>query len=374
MRMTIKEVKEKFLLKEFIYLPEKIHATHSNWVPPLYIDDEKFFSASRNPAFKKNETILLIAYDGDKPVGRIMGIIPKEFNELKKVKTARFCYFECYNDKNIFDALLTAIEQWAISFGCNEMIGPMGFSDKEPQGFLTFGFNEPTMLVTNCSFSFMADYILQNGYEPYVELCQYDVAITKKIISRYQQFNDRAVERLQLNIHDFVSTGKIRPFVKPVFELINKSYTDIYGFTNVSAEEADEFANRFLPLLNPKLIKIITNKTGKVIAFVIGMADISEGIKKGRGRLLPFGWWYILRASKTSNRLVLLLGSVDPNMQHKGLDAVLANKLITSAMEQGFTKMDSHLIMKTNTKMRQEIERLGNSRLYKEYTIFKKNL
>lgn len=303
-----------------------------------------------------------------------MGIIPHQFNNNYGIHTARFSYFECYPNKKIFDALLHAIESWATKYDCKELVGPMGFSDKEPQGFLTAGFDAPTMIVTNCSFSFMRDYILANGYDPHVELCQYDVPITKTVIDRYNIFAERVERNLKLQIHQFTTTSNVRPFVHPVFNLINRTYKEIYGFTSVTQEEMDEFAHRFLPMLNPRLIKIITDQNGEVVAFIIALPDLSSGIKKARGRIFPFGWYHILKASRSSRRLQLLLGAIDKNYQNKGLDAMLATTLFRSAIKAGFKVMDSHLIMRTNHKMRGEIERLEGHKMYKEYTIYRKDI
>ena len=304
MSIIIREVKTKAELKTFIYLPEKIHQHDVSWLPPLYVDDEKFFSEKRNPAFRHNDTILLLAFQNNKPVGRIMGIIPHDFNKLNNIHTARFSYFECYEQKEIFDKLILTLEDWARQKGCNQVIGPMGFSDKEPQGFLTKGFDAPTMMVTNCSFEFMKEFILQNNYNPYVELCQYDVPITDTIVERYKNYVKRVENNLKITVHEFTSSRKIKPFVKPVFNLINNTYQKIYGFTAVTEAEMNEFANRFLPLLNPTLVKIITDENKDVVAFIIAMPDLSEGIRKARGRILPFGWLHLYKSFKKSKRLV----------------------------------------------------------------------
>lgn len=374
MGIQLKEVKTKMDRKTFVYLPEKIHKDHKNWLHPLYMDELTFFNPDKNPQFKENKTILLLAYKNGTPVGRIMGIIPNEFNRLNNVSTARFSYMECREDREVFDALLSAIEDWAKENGCNELIGPMGFSDKEPQGFVTYGFQEETMMVTQCSFEFMKDFIQSNGYKSFVELVEYEANLSKRILERYEPFTQRVERNLDVNVLQFTRTKDIIPYVRGVFDLINTTYSDIYGFTKVTQEEADDFAKRFIPLLNPKLVVIITDENDKVIAFVVAMPDLSKGIRKAKGRLLPFGWFHIFRAMKTSKRLVLLLGAVQNEMQNKGLDAVMAVRLFKSALDLGLTKVDSHLIMKDNVKMRREIERLQDYRLYKEYTIFRKEI
>lgn len=374
MEIQIQEVKSAKDLKTFIFLPEKIHQGHSNWLHPLYIDEKAFFNPDKNPQFKENETVLFLAFKNQKPVGRIMGLIPREFNQLNQVHTARFSYLECYEDEAVFNGLLDAVKNWAKAFECDKMIGPMGFSDKEPQGFLTYGFHEKTMMVTNCSFDYMKTYSENAGLKPFVTLCQYEVPLKKESILRYEPITQRVLRNLDVQVKEFTSTREIKPFVQGVFDLINSTYTDIYGFTKVSKEEADEFAKRFIPLLDPRLVKLILDKNDRVIAFVIAMPDLSEAIKKVKGRLLPFGWFRILREMKKSKRLVLLLGGVHPEFQYKGLDAVLAVKLIEAALKLGFTIMDSHLIMEENQKMRSEIERLQDFRLYKKYTIYSKTL
>lgn len=374
MSIIIKEITSEQDLKTFIYLPERLHQKHYNWVPPLYIDEKKFFNPKKNPAFSHNTTALFLAYKNNEVVGRVMGIVPLDFNQLKNVKSARFSYLETNEDEAVFQALIQKVEDWARQQGCTEMIGPMGFSDKEPQGFLLKGFDEPQMPVTNHSFPFMVDFITRQGYKPYIELCQYEVPLSQEMVNRYDIFAQRVLQQHQISIKEFKHIREVKPYVKSVFELINSTYTDIYGFTKVSEQEAEEFAQRFLPLLNPRLIKIVTNQEGKVIAFVIAMPNVNEGIQKAKGHLFPFGWFHILQAMKTSKRLVLLLGAVQNEMQNKGLDAMLALKLLGSAISLGFKVMDSHLIMKENTKMRGIIKRIDGNRMYKEYGIFRKQL
>lgn len=374
MSIYVKEVETKSEWKEFVFLPEKIHKNHSNWLHPLYMDDKKFFDKDRNPSYKNNKAKLFLAYNDQQVVGRIMGIIPTKYNEGKEIKCARFSYMECYEDKEVFDALLKAVTDWALGLDCQELIGPMGFSDKEPQGFVTKGFDEPTMFVTNCTYPYMKEFIEENQFNSFVKLHEYEVPIDDQIKTRYEKFIERVARNHQVKLLEFKKGKQVKPYVSGVFALINKTYKEIYGFTEVTEAERDEFANRFLPLLNPKLIKIIVDQHDKVVAFVIAMPDLSEGIRKARGRVYPVGWIHLLKSFRTSKRLVLLLGGVDPAMQNKGLDAILAESLFKSAIELGFKTMDSHLIMKDNKKMIAEIERLEGHRLCKEYTIYKKTI
>lgn len=368
--VEIKKVKTKSQWRTFVYLPEKIHAQNLHWTPPLYMDEERFFKPEKNPAFAQNETILFLAYKNQKAVGRVMGIVPKKFNQSQNQNCARFAYLDCYEDFEIFSSLIYAVKDWAKARNCDELIGPMGFSDKEPQGFVVKGFTEPSMMVTANNPAYLPQFIEKMQFEPFVRLMEYDVPLTPHVVARFERLSNVLIKKHSLTLHEFKRTQEITPFISSVFDLINETYQHIYGFSPVSEAEKNEFATRFLPLLNPKLIKIVTDAQGKVVAFVVAMPDLSQGIKKARGRILPFGWWYILRAFKKSKRLVLLLGAVARPLQGKGIDAVLGASLISSALSLGFTVMDSHLIMQENKKMRREIERIPNHRLYKEFQIY----
>jgi len=253
------------------------------------------------------------------------------------------------------------------------IVGPLGFSDKDPQGFLLKGFDDPmTVMVTNCSFDYMIPHTERNGFKKKLDLFQYRVQLEEKTADIYIRIAERATAR-GFKIVAFTKSKEIKPYVKTVFNLINETYTDIYGFALLDDREATEFSNRFLPLLNPNYIKLVKDKNDEVVAFVVAMPNISEGFKKANGRILPFGFLHILKALKTSIQLVMLLCCVNQNIQNSGLDALLSVSLFDSARKGILTVMDSHLIMEDNIKMRAVMERM-NHEVYKKYRIFEKAL
>ncbi|MEE9389812.1 MAG: hypothetical protein V3U91_01070, partial [Candidatus Aminicenantaceae bacterium] len=65
MNISIREVKTRKDLRTFIFLPEKIHANHANWVPPIYMDEWKYFNPKKNKAFSYSDTVILLAFRGE---------------------------------------------------------------------------------------------------------------------------------------------------------------------------------------------------------------------------------------------------------------------------------------------------------------------
>jgi GNAT superfamily N-acetyltransferase len=373
MDIRIAEVNTRRLLRIFINLPAQIHAGHANWVPPIYLDDRSYFNHKRNKLFRHCDTVMLLAYRESKPAGRIMGIINHRYNETSGERDARFCFMETWEDREVFHALIEAIENWARSQGCQNLVGPLGFNDKDPQGFLIEGFDQPVVLSTNCNFPYMPALIQQEGYEKKVDCVVYKIPIPESTPDFYRAIATRTMKNNNLKIIEFTSRGQIRPMIRPVLNLLNETFRGIYAFDPFEEWEMDDFARRFLLLLDPKYIKVISDIQGNIIAFIVAMPDISEGIRACRGRLIPFGIFQIIRARKRTQQLNLLLGGIKEAYRGKGLDVLMGMKILEAARKRGMRYMDSHLELETNTLVRREMERMGGE-VYKRFRIFTKAL
>lgn len=372
MKVEIKPVGNRRELKQFVALPAKFHKNHLNWVPPIYIDDLEYFDPKSNSQFEGCDYVLVLAYVNGEVVGRCMGLIHHAYNQRHSELDARFCYIETANEPEVFEALITYISNWASQLGMKRLVGPLGFSDKDPQGFLIEGYDEPVAIATNCNHPYMNRLVENLNFEKLVDLVVYKIDIPPTLPEVYTKVNERFIRNnSDIRTLEFISRRKVRPYIRPVLSLINKTFTDIYGFTPFTPKEMDHFANRYLYLINPRFIKVAVDVSGQVIGTIIGMSDIGHGIQKARGRLFPFGWYHILTAGTRSKQLNLLLGAVDPKYQGRGLDVFMGIKMIESAKKCGKTIIDSHLELETNTKVRAEMERMGGI-VYKRYRIYQK--
>jgi hypothetical protein len=372
--VTIREVKSKKELRQFIHLPAKVHQNHSNWVPPIYMDDWEFFNPKKNKSFDSCDTILLLAFRDAKVVGRIMGIIHHKYNEKHSEKNARFAFFETWNDQEVADALIMAVENWSHDKGMVRLVGPLAFSDKDPQGFLIEGFNEPAVIASNCNFPYQVELLEKNDFTKEVDLVVYQIKIPETIPEFYLKIYERAVGLNHgLHVLEFDSRRKVKPYIHPVLRLLNETFTEIFGFIPFTEAEMDDFANRYLFLINPRFIKIVVNDRNEVAAFVIGMSHIGEGIQKSNGYLFPFGIFRIFASARKSKQLNLLLGGIDPAYRGKGLDVLMGVKMLESANKLGKTVIDSHLELEYNTKVRAEMEKMGGV-VYKRFRIFGKDI
>jgi hypothetical protein len=374
MSLEVREVKTRKDLKAFIYLPEKMHAQQRNWVPPIYYDEWKYFDPQKNKAFSYCQTILLLAFREKRLVGRAMGIINSRYNEYRKEKIARFGYLETWEDQEVVHNLLRRLEEWARGRGMTRIVGPYGFSDQDPEGFLIEGFENRATIATYYNFEWMPKLVENEDYTKDIDYYVYKLDVPKELPEFYKKIIERAQKKGNFRVIEFTKRKELKSWIRPVLGLMNECYTggEIYGFAPLDEKEMDNLAKRYLPILNPRFIKVVV-KDGEVGAFVVAIPDMTEGIQRAKGRLFPFGFLKILRASRKTKQLDLLLGAVKEKYRGMGLDVLMGSKILISAQEAGFEFMDSHHEMETNVKVRGEMEKMGG-KVYKRFRVYQKAL
>jgi len=370
--LVIKEVLTKKDLRDFIYLPDKVHKHEPDWLPPIYMDEWELYNKKKNKSFKYADALLLVAYRDDKPVGRIMGIINNRYNEINNEQHGRFCFMECYNDKEVFHTLLNRIETWVKERGMTKIIGPLGFSDKDPQGFQTEGFEYPLFMTAANNSKYMPELMETEGYEKKVDLVNYLGKLPDVLPLVYEKVLARLEHNTEYKIIEFQSKKELKPHILGVLDLMNQTFAEIYGFVPLTDKEKIDFAARYLPILDPKFIKVV-QAGEKLVGFAIGIPDVSKGIRDSNGKLLPFGIFKILKESKRSKKLLMMLGGVKKEYRGKGLDVLMGVKILQSGIKHKMDTIDSHLVLENNTKMRSEYERIG-CQVVKKYRIYQKEL
>ncbi len=372
MSVEIHEISNWKQRRAFIRLPARIHRDHPKWVPPIYSEERKYFDPKKNTAFHQSDTVLALAYRNSVPVGRIMGIINHRYNRYQKEKVGRFGYLECKDDQEVAHVLLSFIEKWARERNMQKCVGPMGFSDQDPEGFLIEGFEYESSLSTYYNFKYMIRLLEKEGYEKEVDYVVYRVDVQEKIPEFYKRIYKRVEKNRDYHMIEFSKRKQIKPYIRPIFQLMNDTFKDNYGYSPLEDKEMDELGKKYLPIVNPNFVKIIA-KDKEIVAFTIGIPNMAPGIREARGRLFPLGLFKILRAAKKTKQLDLYIGGIKEECRGKGLDVMIGVKLIESSHKAGIEFWDSHHELESNLKMRAEMERLGG-KIYKRYRIFHKLL
>lgn len=371
--LRVERVDSPGKLRLFIRLPSLLQGRRPNYVPPIWSEEKAFHDPRRNAALAGCDTVRLLAWRGKHCVGRIMGIVHHAHNKLHGERTARFYQLDAENDLAVSGALIAAVEQWARENGMNRMIGPFGLSDKDPQGAQVDGFEHLPVVATPTNPAYLPGHIEAAGYSKFSDAVAYRTPIPEVMPEGYLRIRQRFVERGQFRVVPIHSRSTLRPWVLPVFKLVNEAYAGLLGFMPMTGAEMEKLAAQYLPVLQPGLVKVLVDRMDFPVAFVVGVPDMSEGLQKAGGRLFPFGFLRILAAMRRATQLDLLLGAVRPDLQGRGLTSVLAIELLEEARKRGLTHMDSHLVLETNRRMCAEVERLGG-RVWKRYRVYGKEL
>jgi len=371
--IILKEITTPADLKTFIYLPKHIYSGYQNWVPPIYEDEFKFHNPKHNKALQGCTVIRALAYKNNKPVGRIMGIIHHDYNGHHHEKTARFFNLDCVNERGVAHVLLGFIERWARQHGMDKIIGPFGFSDKDPQGAQIEGFEYLPVIVTPSNPPYLPALIEAEGYEKEIDCVSYKLAIPQQLPPLYERIHARLAANKKFELVECTTKKQMKPYIVPVLRLVNETYSELFGFVPMTEEEMKGLAAQYMFVLDPTLIKIIQTPEKEIIGFIVAMADMSRGIQKAKGRILPIGFLYMLSAAKKATQLNLMLGAIKQPYRGMGLNALMAKALINTARQKGFITIDSHLVLENNTRMCAELSNLGGE-VYKRYRVYSKGL
>jgi hypothetical protein len=370
--MLIKEVTNRQNLRDFISLPFKIHKHHKLWVPPLLADEYLYFDKSKNPSFKKNDAVMFVAYHDQEPAGRIMAIINHACNKKNNLNNVRFACLECYDDSVTASALMDRVEVWGRENGMSKMVGPLGFSDQDPEGYIIEGFEFGPTLSTYHNFEYIPKILEQLGYHKEIDYVVYQVDLTKPVCNTLEKIYERIQRKSDIKLISFRSKKELKPFLKPVMQIMNETFTDLYGFEPMTESEIDFLLKRFAPVLDQKFV-FTASKNGTLIGFLMAIPNLNDGLIRCNGRLFPFGLFHLKRAAKKSKQLDLLAAGIKKEYRGHGFETIGLMSVIKAARESGYRVMDSHHELEDNTNVRNIMERFGG-KLRKKYRVYQKML
>lgn len=358
MAVELKQVISRRDLGEFIRFPFLIYKNNPYWLPPIIFDEKNFHNPKRNKALRSNDTIMYLAYKDGKLAGRIMGIIHAKNNEHTGKKRVRFFKFDCINDQQTAHTLIKAIEDWGKSKGMNEMIGPFGFSDKDPQGLLISGFDIRAAIVAPYNELYYIDLVEKEGYTKEVDLFEYKIPVPEKIPEFYQRIYERVSRNPDIQCVKLRNKKDLRPYIMPVMRLINETFRDIYGSYEFDEEEMQKFADDYMMILDVDFTIIIMDK-GVPISFFIAVPDVGPALQKTGGKLFPFGFLRIMKEMKRTDFIVLMIGGIRASHQGTGIDVMMGVKMLEACARRGIKHIHSHLELEDNHKIRGEMEKMG---------------
>lgn len=359
--IVIKKITDRRGLKDFIEFRYDLYKDNPYDAPNLFFDEMNVLDKKKNAAFEFCEAAYFLAYRDNKIVGRIAGIINHKANERWNRKTVRFGWIDFIDDITVSTALLQAVADWGKAKGNNELVGPLGFTDMDPEGMLTQGFDQLGTMATSYNYDYYPKHMEQiGGFEKDNDYVEYKIIVPKKMPDKLKKIAEMIQTRYNLRVKklkrkDIYKGG----YGKRIFELINATFKDLYGYSELSEKQIKQYVDMYLPMADLNLITLIEDagKDNKLVGVGITIPSLTLALQKcHKGRLFPFGWWHIIKVLKFHQTKIvdLLLVGILPEYRSKGANALLFSDLIPWYQKYGIEWGETHVEMETNTNVQSQ--------------------
>jgi GNAT superfamily N-acetyltransferase len=376
--IEIKRVETKKELRRFIDLHYDLYENCPYDVPSLVMSEMDSLDKRRNAAFDFCEAEYYLAYKDGKLVGRVAAIINHHANEKWGNKSVRFGWIDFINDIDVLKALLKTVEDYGRQHGMTEIVGPLGFTDMDPEGMLSWGFDQMGTMPTIYNYAYYPELMEKlDGFKVDNTYVEYKIMVPEKIPDRYAKIAKLVEERYNLHVKKLTHDDIFKKgYGRKVFELVNDTYKDLYGYSLLTDRQITQYVKMYMPILDFNLVTLIEdwNNDRKLVGIAITIPSLSEALQHcRRGTIWPTGWWHILRAvkyHKTKGTDLLLIG-VLPEYRTKGANALVFSDLIPRYNAYGIEWGESQVEMETNENVQSQWD-IFNPTLHKRRKCYKK--
>ena len=371
--ITVREVSTKKDIKAFIEFPLKLYRGCELFIPLLYSDEKKLLTTGGDKSIA--DSVFFLAERNGVTVGRIQGIIQKQYNSIHGCTQIRFTRFDSINDTEVSEALFDAVEKWGRDRGMTEIVGPLGYNDLDREGMLIEGFDEKQTFEEQYNYAYYRELCEAHGFTQDVDWLEFELKAPEKRNEMLRRVAERSLELNKLHIADNSMSKKayISKYRDGFFECLDKCYSKLYGTVPFSREAQDEIISQFTLLLNKKYLIFICDENENVVAFAVCFPSISEAVRKSGGRMTPMALVRLLKAVSAPKTIDLALVAVLPEYQNAGLNAVILNILSDTLIDGVVDKCETNLNLETNTAVIAQWKHF-TSRQHKRRRSFKKQI
>ena len=373
MKVILKEVISRKDLRAFIRFPHSLNRGNPYWVPGLDFDEMNTLRKDKNPAFEHCQARYWLAFSEGKIVGRVAAIDNRLHSETWNQPYLRFGWIDFVDHQAVSDALFGAVEAWAKSLGKTAVHGPLGFTDLDREGMLVEGFDELATLATSHDQPYYAEHLARLGYEKDADWLENEVIVTDELDERISRVAAISRKRYKLSVLEAKNKKELLPYAPELFEIINETYSHLYGVIHLTEDQVKAYVEQYFGFVIPDFVPVVLDENGRMVAFTISMPSLSVALQKGRGKMFPLGWLYLLLALNKPDRVDMYLGAVRREYQGKGVNAIMMETLYQAFHRHGVKTIHVNPQMERNFQVREQWKYF-ESRTIKRRRVFIKHL
>ena len=354
MAIQIKTVNCKRDLKTFVRFANKMYKGNPYYVPSMPLDDLNTLSPDKNAAFEFSKAECYLAYKDGKVVGRVAAIINYKANAAWNVNQVRFGWFDFIDDLEVSEALLNAVTEFGKKHGMTQVVGPLGFTDFDPEGMLVEGFDRLSTMALIYNHPYYPEHMVKHGYTKETGWVEYRITLPDQVSEKHLRVAEFITERYGLKVVKKTKRQINRErYGQKLFQLINETYCVLYGYSLLSEKQIDQFVDVYLGVIDTEMLTFVEDANGELIGAGITMPSIAKALQKCNGEIIPFGWYHLLKTMywKKPDTLELLLIGVKPEWQNKGVNSLVFVDLLKRLKRMGFKYAETNANLETNTKV-----------------------
>ncbi len=368
-------------LRDFIQLHYDMYRDCPQAVPFLFSEEMNTLRSDRNAAFECCESDYFIAYRDGRPVGRVAAIINRRANERWQHNQVRFGWLDFIDDEEVSRKLIETVEQWGRERGMTEIAGPLGFTDMDREGLLIEGFDQDATMYINYNYPYYQHHIENiSGFEKDNDYVEYKVKVPDVVPDKFHKISEMITKRYNLHVRKFTRQELLREGKgREVFDIINATYNDLYGYSQLSERQINQLVDQYIKIADLNLVTAVEDwntPEHKMIGFGITFPSFTSALRKTRdGRMLPFGWWHLLRTLKWHKTDVvdLLLIGVLPEYRSKGANSLIFDDLIQWFQRYHFKYAEAMQQMESNEGVRSQWQYLEATQ-HRRHRCYRKDL
>ncbi|AYN00119.1 GTP cyclohydrolase [Chryseobacterium aahli] len=333
--VSILEVKTPNELKQFVKFPMDLYKNNPYYVPSFVKDELNVWNSQENPALQYSEAKQFLAWKDKKIVGRIAVIINHKEEKELGIRKVRFGWIDFIDDKEVSKALIDTVINYAKSHQIDNIEGPMGFTNLDKAGMLTFGFEKIATMIGIYNHEYYPQHIENLGLVKEKEWVEFEMNFPKILPPKVEKFSKLIAEKYKLRVLDFQSKEEILPYVKPMFKLLDETYKHLSTYTPISEEQIKTYKEKFFPMIAKNYVICVVDEHDELVSFAVTMPSYSKALQKAKGKLLPFGWWHFMQAQKKNDRANFYLIGIHPEYQRRGVTAIIFKEIFVRFNNMG---------------------------------------
>jgi GNAT superfamily N-acetyltransferase len=343
MAVDLKIIEEGNLrdLKKFVKFPIKLYRDHPYYVPDLISSEMDTLDWKKNPSFEICDARYWLAHRNGKIVGRIVGIINRNYIKKWGNKYGRFGWIDFIDDREVSTALMDAVEGWCREKGMKGLHGPLGFTDFDKEGMLVQGFDELGTQPMIYNYPYYPKHLEALGYKKDADWVEFEVSKPDEIPEKIARIQELVLRRNSLKVFTASSTKDLLRFGKQAIAIVNEAYSDLYAFVELTDKQIDLYLKKYFDVIVPRYAKGVIDEEDNLVAFGFAMPSLSKALQKARGRLFPFGVFHIMKALNFPKTLDMYLIAVKKDYQRRGVAAVVLGEITKEAFQHGITSAET---------------------------------